>query len=74
MKGKGKPSFRTVKIHRKIDPKGLTEAVNSLMALKKWRKRSDFVIYSHLGDSAFSAIKKDALQPRPQGFSLKKWL
>ena len=46
----------------------------SLMALKKSRKRSDFVIYSHLGDSAFSAIKKDALQPRPQGFSLKKWL
>ena len=46
----------------------------SLMALKKSRKRSDFVIYSHLGDSAFSAIKKDALQPCPQGFSLKKWL
>ena len=44
----------------------------SLMALKKSRKRSDFVIYSHLGDSAFSPIKKDALQPRPQGFSLKK--
>ena len=43
----------------------------SLMALKKSRKRSDFVIYSHLGDSAFSAIKKDALQPRPQGFSFK---
>ena len=70
MKGKGKLSLRTVKIRRNIDPKGLTEAVN----VKKARKRSDFVIYSHLGDSAFSAIKKDALQPRPQGFSLKKWL
>ena len=44
----------------------------SLMAVKKSRKRSGFVIYSHLGGSAFSAIQKDALQPRPQGFSLKK--
>ena len=36
----------------------------SLMAVKKSRKRSGFVIYSHLGDSAFTAIKKEALSSK----------
>ena len=38
MKGKGKLSFRTVKIHRKIDPKGLTEAVNVFNGSEKVEK------------------------------------
>ena len=36
----------------------------SLMGVKKARKRSGFVIYSNLGDSAFTAIKKDALSSK----------
>ena len=31
------------------------------MAVKKSRKRSGFVIYSCLKDSAFTAVKKDAV-------------
>ena len=30
------------------------------MALKNSRKRSGFVIYSHLKDSAFTAVNRDA--------------
>ena len=31
-----------------------------LMAVKKSRKRSGFVIYSYLKDSAYTAVKRDA--------------
>ena len=30
------------------------------MAVKKSRKRSGFVLYSYLKDSAFTAVKRDA--------------
>ena len=37
-KGKGKLSFRTVKIGRNIDPKGLTDAVNVVNGCEKVEK------------------------------------
>lgn len=30
------------------------------MAVKKWRKRSGFLIYSHLKDMEFTAVNRDA--------------
>ena len=49
MKGHGNLSFWLVKEHK-----------TDFMAVKNLRKHSDFVTYSYLKDSAFTAVKRDA--------------
>ena len=51
-KGLGNLSFESVK-----GPNGLTDEFYGFIKL---RKRSIFVIDSHLNDSAFTAVKRDA--------------
>ena len=53
IKGGGNVSFQSVKRHKMANRR-------HFVAVKKSRKRSGFVLYSYLKDSAFTAVKRDA--------------
>ena len=58
-----KVNERLVELHESRIGKSVTQKSHKqmhFMAVKKSRKRSGFVIYSYLKDSAFTAVKRDA--------------